>query len=271
MSDKVTCQICGKKLKRVHWTHLRIHNTTLEEYKNRFPNAKICSDSLLKKHIENFKKIRKNICVKGEKNPMFGRKHSEQTKEKMRLKAIKRSKHTSECKKEFHRKNPTWASKHFKRVQREFRERDPKRFFQLKKRASSFISKETQSRAGKIGSLKSIKTNRDNKPYYFMNVPFDSDMEREMCKMFVKYNIIDKPVEGVNVHFKSGRREIDFFPQQRIFIEFHPWDRKNTTEEYYEDRRKTLDENGFKHIPLMIIKKLDEFESRVLPLFGDGN
>jgi len=125
-----------------------------------------------------------------------------------------------------------------------------------------------QRKAAKIGGAKASQLNRENKPYWFMGVPFDSNQELEFCKMLLKYKIIKKPVEGTNTHFKTGSKDIDFFPQQKLFIEFHPWDRKFNKQQYYDRRRKALDENGFEKIPLTVIERLDEFEDKVLTFFG---
>jgi very-short-patch-repair endonuclease len=42
------CMICGQKLRHINNTHLKKHNLTIEEYKEKYPNAKIFSDELLK-------------------------------------------------------------------------------------------------------------------------------------------------------------------------------------------------------------------------------
>jgi len=35
----VTCEVCGQVLETITWTHLRGHDLTVEEYRERFPNA----------------------------------------------------------------------------------------------------------------------------------------------------------------------------------------------------------------------------------------
>ena len=43
--DYMKCQICGKKLRQIHFRHLDTHNITFQEYKNKFPNAPVvCSE-----------------------------------------------------------------------------------------------------------------------------------------------------------------------------------------------------------------------------------
>ena len=124
-------------------------------------------------------------------------------------------------------------------------------------------------RAGQL----SIESRRRNFPYEFMENKFDSNEEREVCRLLVRHKIIDKPVEGVNVHFRVNGGEIDFFLKDTVFLEFHPCNifyHKENYDEYYQRRRHLLDRNGYKHIPLIVLQKLDEFETMVLPLFGGG-
>lgn len=52
----VYCKICGKKLRNISNTHLKIHNITQQEYKNMFPDEPLFADGLLelqKKNREN--------------------------------------------------------------------------------------------------------------------------------------------------------------------------------------------------------------------------
>ncbi len=127
--------------------------------------------------------------------------------------------------------------------------------------------REKRREAGKKGAISAIIKNRQNYPYVFMGCKFDSAHEAEICKLLVKHEIIQKPIEGVNVHFRVDSKEFDFFPQQKVFIEFHPWDFRKTEKEYYDNRRKVLDINGFEGVPLIVLKELENFEKFILPLF----
>ena len=128
-----------------------------------------------------------------------------------------------------------------------------------------------QSKAGKLGGINggpaSIKKQRENKPYYFMNVAFDSEQEKIFCKLLIEHDIIKRPIEGHNVHFKIGRKDIDFFIKQKLFVEYHPFDYSRSEEEYFIERRDILDKNGFEKYPLIVIKNLNEFNKKLLPLF----
>ena len=41
---KIECLICGKKLSAINYLHLRKHDISVEDYVNKFPDAKLCSD-----------------------------------------------------------------------------------------------------------------------------------------------------------------------------------------------------------------------------------
>lgn len=61
----VKCQVCGKKFKRIQWSHLKKHGITREEYKKRFPDAKLFSDETRRKISESVSKVVK----RGSDNP----------------------------------------------------------------------------------------------------------------------------------------------------------------------------------------------------------
>lgn len=109
----------------------------------------------------------------------------------------------------------------------------------------------------KLGNKASKKAWRKGLPYWFMGVPFDSNQEREVAKWLnVKYGFI--PKEGINCHVRLDGGEIDFRLGD-IFIEYHPWDTAGRKiEQYFLDRRKLLDENGYKNYPLIVIDSLEE-------------
>ena len=118
-------------------------------------------------------------------------------------------------------------------------------------------------------ALLALESRRKNYPYKFMGCLFDSDSERKLCKIFVDYKLIEKPVEGKNVHFKIGKRHhVDFFLNNKIFVEFHPplkyGDRKGETlKSYYEGKRKVLDKNGYSCYPLIVIDRLRNIEPKI--------
>jgi rRNA maturation protein Nop10 len=120
---------------------------------------------------------------------------------------------------------------------------------------------ENGKKYGPIGGLKAIEINRKNKPYWFRGIPFDSQKEREVAKWFIKNRLI-KNVNKTNCHIKLKGGEIDFFLQNKVFIEFHPWDiYGKTIEQYYNERRKLLDSNGYKSYPLIVVGSFNELET----------
>ncbi len=117
-------------------------------------------------------------------------------------------------------------------------------------------------------ALLALESKRKNYPYKFMGCLFDSDSEKKLCEIFVKYGLLTKPKEGRNVHFKINRCHVDFFIKKKIFVEFHPplkYGRKKgeTVRSYYQEKRKILDENGYKGYPLVVIDRLRNLESKI--------
>jgi len=116
-------------------------------------------------------------------------------------------------------------------------------------------------------ALLALDSRRKNYPYKFMGCSFDSKEEVLVCKELFKNGLMDKPLENVNTHFRLGRFHIDFFIRNKLFLEFHPprkFGRKIETEEsYFLERRKLLDEKGFKNFPLIVISNIKELSSKI--------
>jgi len=108
-------------------------------------------------------------------------------------------------------------------------------------------------------ALSWIKKRRENSPHLFMGCKFDSNEEKEFCKLLVKNDIIKKPNEGINCHIKIGRNDIDFFIKNKLFIEYHPLisyrNKKETLNSYYKNRKKILEKNGYFH-PLIVVESI---------------
>ena len=116
-------------------------------------------------------------------------------------------------------------------------------------------------------ALLALESRRKNYPYEFMGCFFDSDSERKVCQHLVEHKLIDKPIEGKNIHFQICNSQVDFFIKNKLFVEFHPpikYNGKNeTVRSYYDKRRGLLDRNGFKNFPLMVISQLRYTESKI--------
>jgi hypothetical protein len=91
------------------------------------------------------------------------------------------------------------------------------------------------------GGIKASEINRKNKPYYWRGVAFDSNYERQIAQTILK-----EPAEGINCHVKVGNKIVDFSPKEddKMFcghlVEYHPWDRELTHEQYYHNRVKDI-------------------------------
>ncbi len=127
--------------------------------------------------------------------------------------------------------------------------------------------KEMSEKAHKLYplALLALESRRKNYPYEFMNCLFDSDSERRLCKIFVEHNLIQKPEDGKNIHFKVNRCHIDFFINNKVFVEYRPPAEYGgisgeTVKSYYDYKRNVLDKNSYKYFPLIIIDRLREIE-----------
>jgi len=47
--------------------------------------------------------------------------------------------------------------------------------------------------------LDNLKKRRENSPFWYWKVPFDSNQEKEFCKLLVKYKIITRPVNSIKL------------------------------------------------------------------------
>lgn len=117
-------------------------------------------------------------------------------------------------------------------------------------------------------ALLALESRRRNYPFEFMGCFFDSNSERELCKLFVNHGLMIKPEERKNVHFRIAKYHIDFFINHYIFVEFHPLlnygrAKNETIYTYYAARRKILDEHGYKDHILMVITSLKQVESKI--------
>lgn len=105
-----------------------------------------------------------------------------------------------------------------------------------------------------VDSSENLKKMREKKPYYYKNVPHDSNAEKNVSKIF--HDIGMPLVIGETVHVRIGNKEIDwrvkgldeFDIKDGTFVEYHPcpqYHDERTYDEYYEQRRKVLDDNGY--------------------------
>jgi hypothetical protein len=114
---------------------------------------------------------------------------------------------------------------------------------------------------------RSRRKQRENSPYWHNGCRFDSNQERDVCKLLIGHALIDVPIEGKNVQFRIQNYEIDFFLKGKVFVEFHPpinlGNKAETEESYFKERRRILDENGFKKYPLVLIPHIKKAEELI--------
>jgi len=248
MKKKIKCKWCGK---------------VFEYYKSTYPNRKFC---LIVCRNEYFKKYRIGYCynkklqVKGGKAVHI--KHPNLARENVKKSHIINKKNKTGF---WDLKIQSMGGKAAKLVNAQSKAGKIggkiTAMINKKNKIGMCYDKKIQSRAGKIGGpiggQKAMESNRKNKPYIWKGVHFMSKMEMEFAKTILK-----KPIDGVNCNIKVGTKTVDFFPQkydkeyQNSFVEFHPWDRNGlSTKQYHNQRRKVLNENGYKDYPLIVIKK----------------
>lgn len=155
-----------------------------------------------------------------------------------------------------------------KRTNREWKARDPEGYrakkleyarlmveaSERKKRDNPEEYYASRRKAGK----KAFKTIVAGQPYVWQNVHFMSNLEMECAKL-----ILTKPIDGVNCNVNVSGKIIDFYPQeddlmfQGKFVEYHPWDRRQTLEEYEEKRKQVIENSEYKGTELIVITNLE--------------
>lgn len=189
------------------------------------------------------------------------------------------SEYFSKIAKKLHEINPRHSSNNMKKVHEIMRNKGT--FYEHQKVAALKCMeknpnqlKEMSKKAHELYplALLGLESRRKNYPYKFMNCNFDSKEEMIVCKKLVDSRLMEKPIEKANIHFRIGKFHVDFFIQNRIFVEYHP-PRKfgriiETENSYFIERRRLLDDNGFKNYPLMIISNLKNLDDKMNQIKG---
>ena len=216
LNQFVTCQICSKQLKSIGRLHLRTHNISLDEYKNRFPNAETSSEEFKEKmkqkmlgreitwkdkisegtkkgmrKEESWKKFKDYIDkrnISGENNPSFGKHHSEETKKSI-------SENEERNKKISLNKKDWWKDNIGKTVEELFGEEIGKKIREEKSNLmKSLIESGKQNSGRKVGKYKT-KFFRSVYEYYFykylesINVNIQSVVYEPVA---IRYKVKDK-------------------------------------------------------------------------------
>lgn len=121
--------------------------------------------------------------------------------------------------------------------------------------------------------MRNLERYRRNKRQYFRGVYFSSVGELEIAKQILKYGLEDELVKKKSCHIiiptnNNHFREFDFLIRNKLFVEYHPYDPAGLTiEDYYQERRKILNENGFADRDLVVLKHINEFPQKVVAYF----
>lgn len=117
------------------------------------------------------------------------------------------------------------------------------------------------------GGLRTIKLLRKKYLYKhprYLGLEFDSNTEILICKNLKKRYSSFKPVQNITIHRTVGHKEFDFLVKN-TFIDYHPFDiKKRTLNAYYEERRKVLNDNGFKNSNYIVISNIKNFNKLTL-------
>lgn len=214
----------GKKLKSLSEKHKKaISDSLIGEKHPRY--GKHLSDNH-KKKISDTKKGK----YTGEDNPFYGKHHSRKIKELLRLHAIG---------------NKNVCGKHWKlseKTKEKMKEKAKGRKFSKKSKIKMSKSAST------LRAIKQALKNGYGKKCYYEGEFFPSLLEKD-C--YIKLRKLGFKV----IHNFLNR--FDFLVNKKVVVEFHPYDRNGLTDkQYYNQRRRLLNEYGHKDLKLVVIKDL---------------
>jgi len=122
-----------------------------------------------------------------------------------------------------------------------------------KEKLGVFFNPKIKKEICSLGGLSAQKTLRRNiRNLYCQANYYDSKAEIEIY-LCLKAQFKYEPQDNKTLHVNVGNFEYDYL-LNRIFIEYHPWDLKFTSLQYYNRRRKNLDKNGYKNYSLIVIE-----------------
>jgi len=192
----------------------------------------------------------------GINHPFYGKYHSKETKEKLRLANLgkKQSKETIEkrvCKIRG-KKRPDYVKEKISKSHM-----GKKLSEKTKKKISDAIK--NQYKKDPTYALRTTSHIRERNEYN--GVYFGSKEEIDAFKILYDGGLIGRPKTGVNVQISVFGILIDFRLNDGSFVEYHPeWflGSFQPRDEYYEKRRKILDKNGLSDVILYHFTSLNE-------------
>lgn len=241
-----------------------------------------CSVSIVWKIIKRngFSLRSQSEAMRGKESPMKGKHHSETTKRKMSkfFRMFTEEQEQQICNEYFSKEKPSiailakkWNCSLFtieKTINRlgfslrtctevvQTKEGRKKKSIQMQKimRSSKIRRKISKTSSFPKNVQQSLKNGRGNNCYYD-NEFFPSNAERD-CYIKLKKS-------GFKVkHNFEGR--FDFLINNKVVVEFHPFDFKLTDKQYYIQRRELLDEYGHKDLKLIVIKSLNDANKNII-------
>lgn len=252
--QKVKCLICGLDFVGITQAHLKkFHNTTVKEYKKKFPNCKLSLEPIgvqilqkqdLKRFKEHQSKASKNVTLETRKKNMEAYKKWEASLTPEERYLLRRKKGLATVKKYpnlFKENLKQWRLNHpedYKKLQSEAGKKAALKLLEFLKEHPEIYA---------LAGQKSFEALRKGQPYLWEGVAFSSNEEREIAKL-----LLDKPLDGVNTQVKIKYYTIDFFPKQKVFVEYHPnlYDHNQkkclTKAQYKAPRIKTIKESKYK-------------------------
>ena len=126
----------------------------------------------------------------------------------------------------------------------------------LTKETDKKVAKMAKTKAFNLNCIQSSLKNGFGANCYYNNEFFPSLQEKD-C--YIKLRKL-----GFKVKHNFENR-FDFLINDKIVLEYHPFDIKRLTDNlYYIQRRKILDEYGYKDLKLIVIKDLKEIENKLI-------
>lgn len=121
------------------------------------------------------------------------------------------------------------------------------------------MSHKQRSEIGKRSGPKTIKILRERRQWLkFGGISYDSKQEVLLSQKLEKKYSSFHPIQNVTVHRTVGHKEFDFLVRN-TFIDYHALDISKSLQQYYDERRKILNENGFSNANYIVLTKLGNF------------
>lgn len=284
----VSCLECGRAMVRLYEHLLQKHHMTKEHYLTKHPNGAL-SIELVGTQAQDKESLRKRIEKVNDilNNTKRGQKIREQNGRKWFQKVYGHLTH--EEKKEFYasfKRNPDKSRETIKKtiasgkikycdicgqsmsashhcptfekrsaIAKETHKNHPGL---LKKKHYAGVAKHPDLYG--LGGKASMQKLAKNRPFIVDGTHFLSKSEIKVAELlvsrpFIKNVNVGVDVAGIGIDGKPHHITIDFYPQQKVFVEYHPTDyRKNRSpEQYAKERKVILNSSKYVGVPIEFI------------------